>query len=150
MPTVDYNLAAVQVNVGAFRVTGWSGDDGITVTWDADVFEKEVSADGTHIIYSRINDGSASAVLKVRRGTAAYRLLADKLVEHLAESDVGAITPLRLRIFAPISGDRIVERNIRFMNRPEMPFVKGASEAEFKLDLPNPTITYGGNIDTSA
>lgn len=147
---IDYNLAAVQCTVGSFRVTGWAPDDAIALAPLGDLAESEVSADGSRVSVSRINDPRWEATLKVRRGTAAYALLAEKLQEQLAESDDGAVSALSFQVYDPISGDKIVEAEARFMRYPDLPFSKAASDAEFKLLLPNPSLTLGGNVDTSA
>lgn len=146
----DYNLAAVQTTVGDFRVTGWAPSDAVSVTPMSDDMESEASADGSHVSVSYHNDPRYEVVLKVRRGTAAYRLLAEKRQEQLAEAAVGAVSPLSFMVYDPISGDKIVEAEARFMRGPDMSFNKAASVAEFKLLLPKPSLTYGNNIDVSA
>ena len=148
--TRDYNLAAVQCTVGDFRVSGWAPADAVALAPMSDTMESEASADGTHVSISHINDPRWEATLKVRRGTAAYRLLAEKAQEQATEAATGAVSPLAFQVYDPISGDKIVEGEARFMREPDLPFSKAASDAEFKLLLPNPTRTYGGNIDTSA
>lgn len=146
----DYNLAAVQVTVGNFRVSGWAPDDAVNLTPMSDIMESEASADGSHVSVSHLNDPRWEATLTVRRGTAAYRLLAEKLQEQLAEAKTGAVSALSFQVFDPNSGDKFTEAEARFMREPDMAFSKSASDAEFKLLLPNPTRVYGANIDTSA
>lgn len=148
--TRDYNLAAVQCTVGTFRVTGWGPDDAIGLAPMSDSMESSNSADGAHVSISRINDPRWEATLKVRRGTAAYRLLAEKAQEQAAEAAIGAVSALSFQVYDPISGDKFVEGEARFMREPDMPFGKSTADAEFKILLPNPTRTYGANIDTSA
>ncbi len=143
----DYNLAAVQVTLGSFRVTGWAADDAANVTPMSDLNESQSSADGAHVSVSRINDPRWECTLTVRRGTAAYRHLIEALQAQLVQSNAGAIEPLAFQIFDPVSGDKINEKNIRFMRYPDLPFAKTASDAEFKLLLPKPTIIGGANID---
>jgi len=148
--TRDYNLAAVQCTVGSFRVTGFGPDDAIGLTPMSDSMESAAAADGSHVSVSRINDPRWECTLKVRRGTAAYRLLAEKAQEQADEAAVGAVSALAFQVYDPISGDKFVEAEARFMREPDMPFGKSTADAEFKLLLPNPGRTYGGNIDTSA
>ena len=142
----DYNLATVQTTVGDFRVTGWAPDDAATVVPMADLFESESAGDGSHVSISRINDPRYELTLVVRRNTSAYRLLYEKLQDQKDQSDEGAVDPLSLTIFDPISGDKITEAEARFIRQPDMPFVVSASDATFKLLLPNPTIVAGANI----
>lgn len=146
----DYNLAAVQVTVGDFRVTGWGPDDAVTVVPLSDLLEHVVSADGSHVSVSRINDPRHEATLTVRRNTAAFRLLSDAMFAQVVESDAGAVTALSFQILDPISGDKIVEKGARFMREPDMAFAKSQGDAEFKLLLPNPQLTFGANISVSA
>lgn len=148
--TSDYNLATVQCTVDDFRVTGWAPDDAASLAPMSDTMESAASADGSHVSISHLNDPRWECTLKVRRGTAAYRLLAEKAQAQAAEAKVGAVSPLAFQIKDPNSGDKFVEANARFMREPDMPFSKTASDAEFKLLLPNPTRTYGANIDKSA
>lgn len=145
----DYNLATVQVTVGDFRVTGWSADDAANVVPVSDLMESEVAADGSHVSISQINDPRHEATLTVRRNTAAFRLLSDAMFAQLTEAETGAITPLAFQIFDPISGDKIVEKAARFMREPDMGFNKSQTDAEFKLLLPKPQLTFGANIATS-
>lgn len=147
--TGDYNLAAVQCTIGDFRVTGWAPDDAINLAPKSDLWESEASADGSHVSRSRVNDPRWDATLKVRRGTAAYRLLVEALQEQLTAADSGAVPALPFQVYDPISGDKIVERAALFMRYPDLPFSKSASDAEFTLELSKPTITAGANIDTS-
>jgi hypothetical protein len=148
--TGDYNLAAVQCTVGSFRVTGWAPDDAVALSPMSDLWESEASADGSHVSRSRINDPRWEATLKVRRGTAAYRLLVEALQSQLESASSGAVPALAFQVYDPISGDKITERAALFKRYPDLPFAKSASDAEFKLELANPTITAGANIDTSA
>jgi len=148
--TSDYNLALVQVNMRDFRVSGWSSDDSATVTKRSDDFQYDLSADGSHGARSRINDNTREVVLKVRRGSAGYKLVADEYTRQLRESDRGAVSDLPFGIYDPISGDSISERKAFFVKGPDMAFGKTAPEAEFRLVLPNPTVVYGENIATSA
>lgn len=146
----DYNLAAVQVTLGDFRVTGWSADDAVTVTPLSDLLEHEVSADGSHVSVSKINDPRFEATLTVRRNTAAFRLLSDAMFAQQVAADAGAVPALSFQISDPISGDKINEKAVRFMAIPEMGFNKSQSDAEFKLLLPKPQLTFGANIPLSA
>ena len=148
--TRDYNLALVQCTVGDFRVTGWGPDDAISLTPMSDAMESAPAADGSHVSVSHINDPRWEGTLKLRRGTAAYRLMAEKAQAQFAEAKIGAVSALSFQVYDPISGDKFVEAELRFMREPDMPFAKAASDAEFKVLLSNPTRTYGGNIDTSA
>lgn len=152
MPTIvgDYNMARVQCTIGDFRVTGWGVDDAASVVPTADLVQSEISADGAHVSVSRINDNRHEIELTVRRGGVAFRLLGEKMQAQLAQRDVGAVDPLSFQLFDPDSGDKLVEANAVFMRSPDMPFNKTASEAVFKLLLPNPTITYAANVSTSA
>jgi hypothetical protein len=150
MVTGDYNLALVQINIGKFRVTGFSADDGCVVEKPSEDFQFDLSADGAHGAISRINDNSRTVTLKLRRGSVGYKLVADAYAEQLRQSDQGAIGEVGFSIYDPISGDKISERRLYFMSGPSMAFGKSAPEAEFRLLLPNPTIVYGANIATSA
>lgn len=148
--TTDYNLALVQVTMRDFRVSGWSADDSAVVTKRSDDFQFDLSADGAHGARSRINDNTREVVLKVRRGSAGYKLVADEYVRQLKQSDRGVVEAMQFSIYDPISGDSISERKAFFMKGPDMAFGKTAPEAEFRLLLPNPTIVYGQNVETSA
>lgn len=146
----DYNLALVQVTIGDFRVTGWGESDAATVAPMSDLAESVVSADGGHVAISQINDPRWEATLTVMRGTAAYRLLCEKLQAQQDAALQGAVPALSFQIFDPVSGDKIASRFARFMRWPDLTFSKTVSEAEFMILLPNPAITAGGNIETSA
>lgn len=150
MVTKDYNLALIQINIGKFRVTGFSSDDGCVVEKAGDDFQFDLSADGAHGAISRINDNSRMVTLKLRRGSVGYKLVAEAYAEQLRQSDKGAVGEVGFSIYDPISGDKISERRMYFMNGPSMAFGKSAPEAEFKILLPNPTIVYGANIETAA
>ncbi len=126
----DYNLAAVQLNVGDFRVTGFGPDDALNLAPMADLHESDSSADGAHVPVSRINDNRWEGTITVHRNTAAYRLLIDSLQTQLDESDDGAISALAFQVFDPISGDKITEANLRYMRYPDLPFNKSQSVAE--------------------
>lgn len=147
--TGDYNLAAVQCTIGTFRVTGWAPDDAISLSPVSDLWESEASADGSHISRSRINDPRWDGVLKVRRGTAAYRLLMEEVQAQITAAETGAVPALAFQVYDPISGDKIVESNLLFKRYPDLPFSKSASDAEFAVELSKPTITAGANISTS-
>lgn len=145
----DYSLALVQVIYDDFRVQGWAGDDAATLTPMSDLFESESSTDGTHVAMNRINDNRWELTLSVRRGSTGFKLLADAAQAQLAEAAVGAVAAKSMSLYDPISGDKVVEEQARFMRLPDMGFGKAAGVAEFKLLLPNPAITFGGNIATS-
>ena len=147
MPTIhDYNLAAVQCTIGSFRATGWAEGDAISVVPLSDAAEHKVSADGAHVAMSRKTDNRHEATLKVMRGTAAFRLLFEKYQSQIAEADIGAVSALAFQVYDPIEGTKIVEANARFLRSPDLIFGASTSEAEFKLLLPNPTITGGAGI----
>lgn len=146
---LDYNLAAVQVTVGDFRVTGWAEGDAVSLAPMADIAESKASADGSHVSVSRINDPRWECSLMVARGTSAFRLLIEALQAQLTASDSGSVAALAFQVYDPVSGDKITEANARFTRYPDLPFGASAGEAEFKLLLPSPKIIGGANVATS-
>ena len=70
----DYNLAAVQITLGTFRVDGFGEDDALVITPSADLVSYVSSADGKHVSVSSIVAPPHEAELTVRRGTTAWKL----------------------------------------------------------------------------
>jgi len=147
---LDYNLGLIQITLGDFRVTGFSADDACTIAPMSDAMESEPSTDGSHVVISRVNDNRYEMMLKVRRGSAGFRQISDAMVAQFAAADVGAVPSLAFTLYDPVSGDKVTARAIRFLRAPDMGAGKAAPTAEFKILLPNPSITYGGNIAVSA
>jgi hypothetical protein len=150
MTVLDYNLAVVQCVVSDFRVTGWAESDAASFSPMSDLVESKSSADGFHVAISRVNDPRWEGTLKVSRGTAAFRLLMEAVKDQLADSDSsGTVRALAFSIYDPVEGTKIAEKGMRFTRWPDLAFNKSAGEAEFKVLLPNPTITGGANVATS-
>lgn len=146
----DHNLAAVQLTVGSFRVTGFGPDDAISLAPMSDLIQSDVSADGAHVPISQINDPRWEGTMFVRRNTAAFRLLMESLQDQLAAAISGAIPPLAFQVFDPISGDKITEANMRYVRYPDQGYAQAAAVAEFAILLPSPAIIGGANVDISA
>lgn len=142
----DYNLAAVQVTLGDFRVTGWAEDDAVNIVPSSDLIQSAASGDGSHVAVSRNTDPRWTATLTVMRGTAAFRQLMDALQAQLAQADVGAVDPLAFQTYDPIEGTKISEANARFIRYPDLGFGKSTGSAEFQILLPSPKIVAGSGI----
>lgn len=149
MTTRDYNLALVQLTLDSVRLTGWGADDAISIAPGGDLFEYEEDADGSGGTFSRVNSNRRDVVLKLRRGTAAFRLVGEMLQAQVAEADVGAVTARAFRFYDPISGDKVVARDFRFMAAPEMGAGKKAPTVDIKITLASAQETYAPNVSVS-
>ncbi len=141
-----YNLKLVQVSIGAFRVTGWGDDDACAITPMADLQDSQVSADGSHVAYSKISDNRYEVKLTVRRTSLAFKRLGELMQEQMDDRDAGTVNHLAFQLYDPVTGDKVVERSAQFMRAPDLTNGVKAGTAEFKLQLPSPDITYGANI----
>lgn len=142
----DYNLAAVQVILGSFRITGWAEDDAVSIVPSSDLIESASSGDGSHVAISRTTDPRHTATLTVMRGTAAFRQIMEALQDQVAESDAGAVSPLAFQVYDPVEGTKISEANARFVRQPDLTFGRATGTAEFQLLLPSPTIVAGSAV----
>ena len=141
-----YNLALVQITLGAFRVTGFDEDDACTIAPKGDLQESAPSADGHHVAYSVINDNRYEVKITVRRTSLAFRRLGELQQAQMDERREGTVTALGFQAYDPVSGDKISEQSCQFMRAPDLPFNRTSSVAEFMLELPSPTIIYGANL----
>lgn len=145
----DYNLAACQITIGDFRVTGWGASDGAKVTPMSDLMESEASGDGAHVVASRKNDPRHELTMKVQWGTTAMRELYEKATDQKKEGAIGPISALAFQLFDPNTQTKIVESQLRFVRLPDLTLGQKVGELEFKCLLPNPDITVGAGISLS-
>ena len=145
----DWNLAACQVTLDGFRITGWADTDAVSIEPQAEASTAKVSADGSHVAISYMSNNLHVATLSLRRGTDAFRRLGTALQDQLAASEIGSVPALSFRVFDPVTGTEVTEDNTRLKTRPTLAFTQETADAEYQLWLPNPDLKLGPDIPTS-
>ncbi len=143
---LDYNLAALQVTIGSFRVQGWGESDAISLARLADLAERTVSGDGKHNVFSAINDRGVEITFTLSWGTMGSKLLLEKAQEQIEEAKEGEISALAFQVYDPVTGYKLVERQLRFTRLPDISLGTAPGELEIKAIAPDPVETFGANI----
>jgi len=139
LKTYDFKL--VQLVIGGVTITGYGEDGGVSIEPNADVAEATIGADGETTI-SRTNDRSMVATITVRETSRGYALLSGLLQLQNAEP---AILPQPFLLLDPISGERVSDEYSAFLGRPTVAKERGASDREFRLHLPSPSVLGAPN-----
>lgn len=142
----DYNLAALQVTIGSFRVQGWGESDALQIARKADLMEAVKSGDGKHTAVSAVNDRSCEITLTMQWGTVASKLVIEAAQAQIDEAADGAVTPLAFQVYDEVTGYKFVEKDFRFMRLPDITLGTTPGEIEVKAYAPDPDETYGANI----
>lgn len=120
--------------IGGRRITEFGDDGSIEYSWNSDLVEAAVTADGVPV-FSQINDPLCMATVTVKQTGEGYKYLAG-LVRAQDLAAAGAIIPIPYLHTNLLQGDVFKSAWVIFANYPEPSFSKNADEVEFRMYLP--------------
>jgi hypothetical protein len=134
------------ITIGGRRLTEFGDDGGIEYSWNSNLVEAAVTADGVPV-FSGITDPLCMATITVKQTGEAYKYLS-ALVKAQDKALAGAILPLSFLHTNLIQGDVFSSAWVIFENYPEPSFSKNADEVEFRMFLPymRDSAVFGGLI----
>lgn len=143
-PVKTYDLKAVYLTIGGYRIGGYGASGGVSMAYGADIATPTVGADGEAAV-SRSNDNSMTATITVMETSKSYRDLATLQAAQMAQE---AITRLEFSLEDEINGDKFSDQYAVFLNRPDVAKGKGVGERVFKVFLGSAaeTAKFGSKI----
>ncbi len=150
MITIFWNLAAVQFNLGDFRIEGFIEGDAINIVPEADLTSMRAGGDGSHVVASRNNNKIHTLTLQLNRGTAGYKQITGALDDQMQEFDDGsAISVLPMSVVDTFSGEKITEAQVIFRRDADSTWGTEAPTATITAWLPSPQKTRAPNVVTT-
>lgn len=122
------------ITIGGRRIAEFGDDGGIEYSWNSNLVEPAVTADGVPV-FSQISDPLCMATLTVKQTGEGYKYLA-ALVRAQDLAVAGSIGPIPFLHTNLLQGDVFRSAYVIFENYPEPSFSKNADEVEFRLYLP--------------
>jgi len=141
--TRAYTPQAVQVYVNPYRITGFAGDTIISVSPVTADDEHEVSVDGAAVVVNVSTDNRHIVTMTLMPESKGYKYLAAIRAEQRAGFGLegGEIPARAFRLYDPGNGDTIESDHAIIISRPELVMGAGRDPVEFRILLPDPTIT---------
>lgn len=151
MINIFWSLAAVQFNLGDFRIEGLIEGDAVNIVPEADSTNSRAGGDGSHNVFSRNNDRRHTMTIQVDRGTSGYQQIMQLFNAQMEEFDSGsAISALPMSISDPYSGEKITEAQVVFRRPNDSTWSVEAPQATITAWLSNPQKTEAPDVTTAA
>lgn len=112
----NYDPAGVALSIGGSLMSGFEDGTFITVARNTALFNKKVSADGTNVIRTRINDRTATLTLTLQQGSPSNLILS-----HLATRDEARL-------------DGVVSVSLTDVNSPDTQFISSKAYVDKPAD----------------
>jgi hypothetical protein len=140
--SLRYDLKAVNLMVGGFRING-AGENGLVeFEWERDIAEVTVGADGDAIV-SALNSNALFADITLLESALGYTTLAAQMEIQRIASGLGGPQPaIPFFLFDTINGDS-VSGGCRFLTRPGPSKGRTVGERVFRVVLPKAVVLYG-------
>jgi len=137
-----YSPQAVQVYTNPYRITGFAGDTIITVSPVTADDEHEVSVDGAAVVVNVNTDNRHIVTMAMMPESKGYKYLAEIRAEQRTQIvEGGEFTARAFRLYDPGNGDTVESDHMIIISRPELVMGAGRDPVEFRILLPDPTIT---------
>lgn len=147
MITIFWDLAAVQFNLGDFRIEGFIEGDAINIVPEADLTAMRAGGDGSHVVVSKNNNNIHTMTLQLNRGTTGYKQITDTLDAQMQEfADGSAVSVLPMSVFDPFSGEKITESQVVFRRDADSTWGVEAPTATITAWLPFPQKERAPNV----
>jgi len=145
--TRAYTPQAVQVYLSPYRITGFAGDTIISVSPVTADDEHEVSVDGTAVVLNVSTDNRHIVTMTMMPESKGYKYLADIRAEQRAElAEGGALTARAFRLYDPSNGDAVESDYAIIISRAEISMGSSRDPVDFRLLLPDPTLTMASAL----
>ncbi len=147
MINIFWGLAAVQFNLGGFRVEGFADGDAVTIVPEADSTTARPGGDGSHNVFSRMNNRLHTMTINLDRGTKGYKQLMDAFDAQIEEFDDGtSISALEMSILNPFTGEKVTDAQVVFRRLPDSNWATEAPQATITAWLSDPQRTNAPNV----
>lgn len=142
-----YSPGAVQVFLSPYRIKGFSGDTIITVSPVTADDEHEVSVDGSAVVVNVSTDNRHIVTMTLHPESQGYqRMTAIRAAQRTEVEEGGELTARAFRLYDPSNGDTIESEHATIISRPDITMGKGRDGVEFRVLLPDPTVSLGGGL----
>lgn len=137
-----YNLKQTVITVGGLPVEGFSEDDAVTFTPDAEEYTKSVGADG-EVTRSRTNNFAGTFTFMLKQTSRSNDLFNTflKLTRTVA---VGDIFPISIKDLN--GGDFIFAEQCWIESMPEIGYGREAGDREWTIATAKASVTLGGAL----
>ena len=137
-----YDLKAVNLMVGGFRVSGAAENGLVEFEWAHDLAELTTGADGDSIV-STLNGNAMFANITLLESALSYAQLAGQMEIARIASQLGGPQPaIPFFMFDTINGDS-VSGGCRFVQRPAPSKARTVGERTFRVVIPKAIALYG-------